>query len=341
MVQRDNFLDIQEFRVLAGVVLESLLDRSTHFIQTVLTEVDFFKKLDRRPDYIVVFELEREVGIVRGAHYLVQLFTRAYSDDFQREAGRHCAGQINDSYRRNLGHEDFSTLHPLEVLQHEVDALLQRYPESTHPLVSNREWIAFRCDEPSEQRHDRSTGTDYVTIANDRKPRSVTARDVVRGNEQLVGSELRCAIEVDRVRGLVGRKRNDLVDAGCQRRMEHILRAVYVRLDALHRVIFGRGHLLQSGRVYDVVNLSHRLDQAIPVAHVSNEVTHAVLMKLVLHLRLFQLIPRINDDFRRSIALEYRPDVLPPELTRAACDENPLSFGHVRHPARLFCAATK
>ena len=34
-------------------------------------------------------------------------------------------GEVDDAHRGNLRHEDLAAVHALEVLQHEVDALLQ------------------------------------------------------------------------------------------------------------------------------------------------------------------------------------------------------------------------
>ena len=66
------------------------------------------------------------------------------------------------------------------------------------------------------------------------------------------------------LRGLVGRQRDDLLDVGRQRRLDDVLGAVDVGLDALHRIVFGRRHLLQRRGMDHEVDAVHRLRSRSP-----------------------------------------------------------------------------
>ena len=68
--------------------------------------------------------------------------------------------------------------------------------------------------------------------------------------------ELGGAVEVDRVGGLVGRQRDDLLDVVRERGVDDVLGAEDVGLDAFDRVVFGRRHLLQRRGV------NHEIDAA-------------------------------------------------------------------------------
>ena len=117
-------------------------------------------------------------------------------------------------HRGNLRHEDLAAVHALEALEHEVDALLQRDPEARHARVGDRQvGRALRRCSLLEERHHRAARADHVAVAHHGEARAVPAGDVVGGDEQLVGGQLGGAVEIDRVGRLVGRQRDDLLDA--------------------------------------------------------------------------------------------------------------------------------
>ncbi len=107
-----------------------------------------------------------------------------------------------------------------------------------------------------------------------------------------------------------------------------------VGLDALHRVVFGGRHLLEGGGVNHVVHALHGLSQPVAVAHVTNEVAHAVLRELLLHLRLLELVAGVDDELPRAEAIQDRPNVLLPERSGATGDQNALVVEHVDFLAR-------
>jgi hypothetical protein len=104
-----------------------------------------------------------------------------------------------------------------------------------------------------------------------------------------------------------------------------------IRLDAFHGVVFGGRNLLQGGGVYHVVDPSHRLNEAIAVANVADEVAHAIVSrvrKLVRHLRLLQLVSGVDDELLGAVSLEQRAHVLLAERSGTARDECGLVVKH-------------
>ena len=83
----------------------------------------------------MVVEFQSEVGVVARAHDLVQLLPRTNADNLTWQLLRHRLGEVDDPDRRYLRHEDLASLHALERLQDEVDALIQRNLEPGHARV--------------------------------------------------------------------------------------------------------------------------------------------------------------------------------------------------------------
>ena len=110
--------------------------------------------------------------------------------------------------------------------------------------------------------------------------------------------------------------------------MNNVLSAVDVGLNTLHGIVFGRWHLFQRCGVDHVVHTVHRLDESIPVAHVTQEKSHAALRKILLHFELLELITGINDELPSLIALQNRLDVLLAEGTGAAGNQDRFVVEH-------------
>ena len=204
--------------------------------------------------------------------------------------GASADGEIHDAHRRDLRHEDLAAVHPLKILEDEIHALLERDPEAGHLGVGDRQVIAASGNLAPEKRHDRAARANHVAVAHDGEARPVPAGEVVCRDKQLVGHELRGAVQVDRVGRLVGGQCDHLFHVVRERGVDDVFRAMDVRLDAFHRVVFGSRHLLQRGCVDDEVHAVHRLHQAVAVAHVADEVAHAFLVEVLLHLELLELI---------------------------------------------------
>ena len=273
-------------------------------------------------------ELQRQMGVVGGAHDFVEFFTGADADLADRQLRCHGAGQVHDADRGQLGHEDFAALHAPEVVQHEVHALLQGDPETRHPLVGDRQVRAALGDQLVEEGHDRAARTCHIAVAHDGKARAAGADHVVGSDKQLVRGQLGGAVQVDRIGGLVGGQGNDAVDVVLDGTPDHVLGAMDVGLDALHRVVLGRRHLLEGCGVDHDVHAVHGLRQAFLVAHVTDEVAHAGRVEFLRHLVLLELVAREDHDARRLVALQQGFDVLLAEGTGAPGDQNGFLVEH-------------
>ena len=122
-------------RIRAGFVLESFLDSRALFAEGIDLVVPRVSKDNSRLYNIMVVEFQSEVGVVARAHDLVQLLPRTNADNLTWQLLRHRLGEVDDPDRRYLRHEDTASLHALERLQDEVDALIQRNLEPGHARV--------------------------------------------------------------------------------------------------------------------------------------------------------------------------------------------------------------
>ena len=82
VIEPANFLDRQQMGIRPRVVLEPLRRRLAPLADGADRIVDLpVMKADGRLDHEMPLELEREVGVVRRAHYLVELLSRPDADD--------------------------------------------------------------------------------------------------------------------------------------------------------------------------------------------------------------------------------------------------------------------
>ncbi len=219
-------------------------------------------------------------------------------------------------------------MHALETLEHEIDALLQRDPEPCHARVGDRQLLGILREQAAEERHDRAARPHHVAVAHDRKPRAVATGDIVGGHEQLVGSQLGGAIEVDRVGRLVRGERDDFLHLRVDGGLDHVLRAADIGLQAFERVVFGHRHMLQRRGVHDIIDAVESLAQARPIAHVADEIAHAALVEDLRHLELLQFVTRIDDHAARLVARQHRLHELLAERPGAAGDQDRFAVKH-------------
>ena len=93
------------------------------------------------------------------------------------------------------------------------------------------------------------------------------------GDKQLVRTQLGGAVEVDRVDGLVGRQRDDFFDLLVDARIDDVLRADHVGLDAFDWIVFGGRNLLERGGMHDDIDARKRAVQTLAITDVADEVT--------------------------------------------------------------------
>src|SRR5688572_5302899 len=110
--------------------------------------------------------------------------------------------------------------------------------------------------------------------------------------------------------------------------MDDVLRTVNICLYAFGGIVFGRRNLLQRGSVNDVIHTIHSLNKTVPITYVTYEIAHAILVKILRHLELFELIPGINDQLPGPVPLENGLNIFFPERAGTARDENRLTVEH-------------
>ena len=71
----------------------------------------------------------------------------------------------------------------------------------------------------------------------------------------------------------------------------------------------------------DEVDAVHRHLEAIAIAHVADEIAHALRVELLLHLELLEFVARIDDQLSRPESLEQYAGEFLPERTGASGDQ--------------------
>ena len=140
----------------------------------------------------------------------------------------------------------------------------------------------------------------------------------VGGDEQLVGDELRRAVQIDRHRRLVGGERHNALHPGVDGALDHIHGPEHVRLDALHGIVLGNRHVLHGRGMDHRVDPAHRALEPIPIAHVTDEKTEACVGKVARHFVLLELIAAVDDNALRIVLAQDPPHEGLPEGARTA-----------------------
>ena len=248
----------------------------------------------------------------------------------------HRFGQRADRGRVRLLDEQIAGVRVLERERDQIDRLVQIHQEARHIRVGDRDRFASP-DLVDKQRDHRSAAAHHVAVPRAADHRIPTLRRHARvGIDHMLHHRLADAHGVDRIRRLVRRQADDALDARLDRGVQHVVRALDVRLDGLHREKFAGRHLLERRRVENIVDARHRVAHRLQVAHVADielDLAGAVgilRLQLVAHVVLFLFIARENADLShaaRQIPAQHRAA----EAARAARDQQLFSFKHISH----------
>ena len=196
-----------------------------------------------------VVDLVGVARLVLGDEQLVQLLAGADADDLDLGVGRQRRRHVGDPHRRHARDERLAAAHARRRVDDELHGLIERDPEARHALVGDRDDAGLGLE--LEQRHDRAARADDVAVAHRGEARRRVRGVGVGLVDDLLRGELRRAVEVDRVDGLVGRQ----VDGGrhvvLDRRGDDVLGAEDVRAHRLERVVLADRNVLEGGRVDD------------------------------------------------------------------------------------------
>ena len=212
-------------------------------------------------------------------------------------------GKIADGGRVSLLNEQVARVCVLEREHNKVDRLVKVHKEAGHIRVGDGDGAAG-LDLVDKQRNYAAAAAHYVAVAGAADGRAAAlGRYAGIGVDDVLHHRLGNAHSIDRISGLIGRKADHALDARVNGGVQHVIGADYVGLDRLHREELARRHLLESGRVKDVVDAGHSVANGLRVADIADVELHLLCsvrvlgLKLMTHIILLFLIARENADF--------------------------------------------
>lgn len=326
----------QEVSIRPRTVFKTVPDGPSLFTQRIDIVANLVDEGDGRSDDIVIVELEGHAAVVGGTHHFMELLPRPDADDLRRQARGNGLGDVGDPGGRDLGDEDLPSLHAPEGLKDEIDALGKGDEKTGHPGIRDRQLLRSPGDEAPEIGDDGTSRTDDIAVADDGKTGTAGTDEVVAGDEDLVGAELGGPVEVDGVGGLVRREGDHPLHVVFQGGGDDVGRAVDVGLDTFHRIVLRGGNLLERRGVDDEIDALHGQRKPRSVADIAEKIAHHRRRKLLLHLKLLQLIPGIDDEPPGLVTIEHGAYEGLSEGAGASCDEDRFGLEHKMCPL-VFC----
>src|SRR6478752_4654276 len=313
--------------VLVGGAVEALGDRHAVGAGHVAPR----RELRLEDVVLAVHDHDGAAALLRADHLLVELLAGAQADVVHLRAGRDRLREVGDEVRGDVRHDELAALHERKGVEHHLHGLGQRDEEARAAQVGDGQRLP-RLVEGAELRDDRAARAGDVAVAHDREAGRVLRGVVVAEDEELVGGQLGRAVEVDRRARLVGRERDDLLDAGVDARLDDVLATEDVGLDELVRVVLARVDLLEGGGVHDVVGAVHGPAEAVEVADVTDEPAQArVVVEQLTDLPLLQLVTAVDDDPLGVVVVEHLADERLAKGPGPTCDEDRRPFENA-HP---------
>ena len=233
-----------------------------------------------------------------GEEGLVELFAVADADDpdvllFAAEQLAHRLRLGLDGAGGGLLDKEVAVLAVFKGKEDEIDGFLQRHDEAGHGRLGDGDGLAV-FDLVDPQRNDAAPGAHDVAV-----PGAADAGlpgGAGLGHRHLLLQRLGDAHGVDGVGGLVGGEADNAFHPGLDGGGEDVVRADDVGADGLHGEELAGGHLLEGGRVEDVVHPVHGVAHRLGVADVADEEAHLggelgrPLLQAVAHVVLLLLV---------------------------------------------------
>ncbi len=258
-----------------------------------------------RLDHEHAVALERVAGLILRDQHFVQFFAGADADLFDLAIAGDRLGQVADIHARDFWHEDLAAVHLRQHRQHELHGLVERQPEAGHPRIGNGDLAGGPLFQKHGDHAAATTDDVAITHAGEACPLGPGVR--VSLHEELLGTQLRRAVEVDRVDCFVRAKGQHAFDPAIDGRLDDIAGPHDVGEHRLEWVVFAGRHLLEGRRVHHDVDPLHGPPQAIDVPHVAQKKTHggmaedASLHSTLTHLVLLKLVAAENNQSPRPI----------------------------------------
>ena len=254
-----------------------------------------------------------------GEQRLVHLLAVADADDLDvfflaAEEFAHGFGLRPDGASGGLLHEDVAVLAVLEGEEHQVHRFVEAHNESCHRRLGEGDGLVV-ADLVDPQGDDAPPAAHHVAVAGAANL-GIQGVAALRDGHFLL-QRLADAHRIDGVRRLVGGQADHAFDAFVDGHVQDVVRADDVGLDGFHREEFAAGHLLEGGRVEDVVHAAHRALEGGLVADVADVefdlvgdvgvrglvlVTHVVLLLFVAGEDADLLDVRGEEPFEHGIA---------------------------------------
>jgi len=269
----------------------------------------------RRPDHEAVADVLGQPRLVLGDERLGKLLARPDAHELAQVPWRHRLRDIGNAVGRQLGYEDLAPSHQGQAGQHELDRLVESHVEARHARVSDWERTTFSETLP-EQRNDGAAGLHDIAVPSDRDGRLSDA-DLVEGDEVLLGHQLRCAVVVDGVTGLVGGEGENARHACVHGGVADVHGAIDVGLSTLIGVGFALWNYLQGRCVDDEVDAAHGDPEAVAVADVADEEPQRRMAEIPLHLLLKMFAAAVDDQSARIITQNAACEGLPKRASSA------------------------
>ena len=278
-------------------------------------------------------------ALLTGHQGLVQLLAVTRADDLGTgiaEEFLHRLRQHADGGGVRLLDKEIAGVGVLKGKLDEIDRFIEIHQKAGHLGIGDGNGVAS-LDLVDEQRDDRAATAHDVAIAGTADDGTAAlCRYAGVSGDDVFHQSLGNAHRVDRVRRLVGRQADDALDAAVDRRVEHVVRALYVGADGFHREELAGRHLLQSRRMEHIVDAPHGVLDGLGVADVADVELHFIgiigktRLQIVAHIVLLLLIAREDTDLA-DIACQKMLEYGMSERTRTAGDHqgSPCKAAHI------------
>ena len=255
---------------------------------------------------VVVAHVLAAQPLLAGHEGLVELLTVSRADDVRAGIAKqplHGLRQIADGRSVRLLDEQIAGVGVLEGEHHQIDGFVEVHQEARHVGISDGDGVA-RLDLVDEQRDDRAARTHDVAVARAADDGIAALRRNARvGVYNVFHHGLGDAHSVDGIGRLIRGQADHALHTRINGRMQHVVRALHVRLHRLHRKEFARRNLLERGGMEDVVHARHSVPDGLRVAHIADvelDLLGGVWMlglKLMAHIILLLLVTGEDADF--------------------------------------------
>ena len=230
----------------------------------------------------------------------MEFFTRTDTHlDLRKIRSNSCCDILN-MVRWNLRYENLTAKMMTKSEHHKSHTILKRDIEASHAHVSNRKFLCSAVALVDKERYHGTTRSHHVAITNHGETNILKATNVICSSKEFIACEFGRTIKVDWSTSLVGRECDNILYSTGKCGRNDILGTIDIGLDTFVRIILSSINLLDGGSMDNDIHSLTSLHHTFAVSNITNEVTKLgefILRPNLLHIELFQLTTRIDDDF--------------------------------------------